>query len=141
VGPPGAAAACGTAENIVGPLRPDDAFETYKNIFKYRVNYNEQNCFSSYFVVLLMSHEVSANSAFSRYLPVQATQATGLPRNTLKKLCIKLATLNLPFTVQWSAKREEVKAGSEKSEVCHAEAFPQKGTADFVSCAPGHFSL
>jgi hypothetical protein len=29
-----------------------------------------------------------------------ATQATGLPCSPLKKLCIKLATLNSPFTVK-----------------------------------------
>jgi hypothetical protein len=51
VGPPGAAAARGTAENIISPLQPDDSFETYKNIFKYRVNYNEQNCFFRIFIL------------------------------------------------------------------------------------------
>jgi hypothetical protein len=29
-----------------------------------------------------------------------------------------------------------VKAGSEESEVCHAEAFARKGTADFVGSGP-----
>jgi hypothetical protein len=38
--------------------------------------------------------EVIANSAFSRYLPVQAT---GLPRSPLKKLCIKISDTQFAF--------------------------------------------
>jgi hypothetical protein len=45
------------------------------------------------------------------------------------------------LTVYRAQRDEEVKAESEKSEVCHAEAFPRKGMADFVGCAQGHFLL
>jgi hypothetical protein len=40
-----------------------------------------------------------------------------------------------------AAKREEVKAGSEKSEVGRVEAFPKKRTADFGGCVQGYFLL
>jgi hypothetical protein len=39
-------------------------------------------------------------------LPVQATQATGLPCSPLKKLYIKLATLNSPSTISESLFQE-----------------------------------
>jgi len=36
-------------------------------------------------------------TAFLRYLPVQATQPTGLPRSPLKKLYIKISDIQFAF--------------------------------------------
>jgi hypothetical protein len=49
--------------------------------------------------------------------------------------------INTQSGADFRTKREEVKAGSEKSEVCHAEAFPQEGDGRFCWLRTGHFLL